>query len=133
VVLKGVMNPEEARKAVAVGVQGLVVSNHAARGIPGVASPIEVLPAVADAVAGKAAILMDGSVRRGSDVLKALALGAQAVLLARPAVWGLAAYGAEGVRSVVELIQSELARDMAMCGKVNIRALDRTVVRVHRR
>jgi len=132
-VLKGVMSPEEARKAVSVGVQGLVVSNHAARGIPGVASPIEILPAVADAVAGKATILMDGSVRRGSDVLKALALGAQAVLLARPAVWGLAAYGADGVRSVVELIQSEFARDMAMCGKVNIRALDRTVVRVHRR
>ena len=72
----------------------MVVSNYAARGIPGVTSPIEVLPAVAEAVAGKAAILIDGDVWRGSDVLKALALGAQAVLLARPAVWGLAAYGA---------------------------------------
>lgn len=133
VVLKGVMSPDEARKAVLLGVQGLIVSNYAARTIPGVASPIEVLPAVVDAVAGRAAILMDGSIRRGSDVLKALALGAQAVLLARPAVWGLAAYGAVGVQNVVELIQTELARDMVMCGKVNIKAIDRSVVTIHRR
>jgi isopentenyl diphosphate isomerase/L-lactate dehydrogenase-like FMN-dependent dehydrogenase len=133
VLLKGVMSAEEARKAVSAGVQGLVVSNYAARTIPGVASPIEVLPSVVEAVNGKAAILMDGSIRRGSDVLKALALGAQAVLLARPAIWGLAAYGAAGVQNVVELIQSEFARDMAMCGKVNIKAIDRDVVRIHRR
>jgi 4-hydroxymandelate oxidase len=133
VVLKGVMSPEEARKAVAAGVQGVVVSNYAARTIPGVASPIEALPAIADAVAGKATILMDGSIRRGSDVLKALALGAQAVLVARPAVWGLAAYGAAGVQNVVELIQTEFARDMVMCGRVNLKAIDRAVVRVHRR
>jgi 4-hydroxymandelate oxidase len=132
VVLKGVMSADEARKAVLGGVQGLVVSNYAARAIPGVASPIEVLPAVADAVAGKAAILMDGSIRRGSDVLKALALGAQAVLVARPCVWGLAAYGEVGVQNVVELIQTEFARDMVMCGRVSIKSIDRSVVRVHR-
>jgi isopentenyl diphosphate isomerase/L-lactate dehydrogenase-like FMN-dependent dehydrogenase len=101
--------------------------------IPGVASPMEVLPAVAGAVAGKAAILMDGSIRRGSDVLKALALGAQAVLLARPCVWGLAAYGAAGVQNLVELIQTEFARSMVMCGRVNIRSIDNSVVRIHRR
>lgn len=133
VVLKGVMSPEEARKAVASGVQGIVVSNYAARSIPGVASPIEMLPSVADAVGGKVPILIDGSFRLGSDVLKALALGARAVLLGRPALWGLAAYGAEGVQSVVELIQSGLARDMAMCGQVNVRSLDRSVVKIHRR
>lgn len=133
VALKGVMSPDEARKAVLAGVQGLIVSNYAARTIPGVASPIEVLPAIADAAAGKAAILVDGSIRRGSDVLKALALGAQAVLLARPCVWGLAAYGAAGVQNVVELIQTEFARDMVMCGRVNIKSIDRSVVRVHRR
>jgi 4-hydroxymandelate oxidase len=132
VVLKGVMSPDEARKAVLGGVRGLVVSNYAAATIPGVASPIEVLPAVADAVAGKAAILMDGSIRRGSDVLKALALGAQAVLVARPSVWGLAAYGAVGVQNVVELIQTEFARDMVMCGRVNIKSIDRSVVAIHR-
>jgi 4-hydroxymandelate oxidase len=133
VALKGVMSPGEARKAVLAGAQGLIVSNYAARPIPGVASPIEALPAVADAVAGKAAILMDGGIRRGSDVLKALALGAQAVLLARPAVWGLAAYGAVGVQNVVELIQTEFARDMVMCGKVNLESIDRSVVRIHKR
>jgi len=133
VVLKGVMSPEEARKAVSSGVQGIVVSNYAARSIPGVASPIEMLPSIADAVGGKVPILIDGSFRLGSDVLKALALGARAVLLGRPALWGLAAYGAEGVQSVVELIQSGLARDMAMCGQVNVKSLDRTVVRIHRR
>jgi 4-hydroxymandelate oxidase len=133
VVLKGVMSPAEARKALLAGAQGLIVSNYAARPIPGVASPIDALPAVSDAVAGKAAILMDGGIRRGSDVLKALALGAQAVLLARPAVWGLAAYGAAGVQNVVELIQTEFARDMVMCGKVKIQSIDRSVVRIHRR
>jgi 4-hydroxymandelate oxidase len=133
VVLKGVMSPEEAQKAVANGVQGIVVSSYSARSVPGVASPIEVLPSIAEAVGGTIPILMDGSVRLGSDVLKSLALGAQAILLGRPALWGLAAYGAEGVQSVVELIQSAFARDMAMCGKVNLKALDRTVVKIHRR
>ena len=133
VVLKGVMSPEEARKGIASGVQGIVVSNYAARTVPGVASSIEMLPSIADAVAGKVPILIDGSFRLGSDVLKALALGAQAVLLGRPVLWGLAAYGAEGVQSVVEMIQSGFARDMAMCGKVNVKSLDRTVVRIHRR
>jgi isopentenyl diphosphate isomerase/L-lactate dehydrogenase-like FMN-dependent dehydrogenase len=98
-----------------------------------VASPIEALPAVVDAVGGKAPVLMDGSVRLGSDVFKALALGANAVLLGRPTIWGLAAYGAEGVQDVIELIQSEFARDMAMCGKLNLAALDRNAVKVHRR
>lgn len=133
VVLKGVMSPEEARKAVAGGVEGIVVSNYAARSIPGVASPIEMLPSIADAVGAKVPILIDGSFRLGSDVLKALALGARAVLLGRPVLWGLAAYGAEGVQSVIELIQSGFARDMAMCGQVNVKSLDRTVVKIHRR
>jgi 4-hydroxymandelate oxidase len=118
---------------VAAGVQGMVVSNYAMNSIPGVASPIEMLPSIADGVGGKVPILIDGSIRLGSDVVKALALGAQAVLLGRPVLWGLAAYGAEGVQSVVELIQSEFARDMAMCGKVNVKAVDRTVVKIHRR
>jgi len=133
VVLKGVMSPDEARKAVSAGVQGLVVSNYSPRALPGVASPVEVLPAIAEAAGGKAAVLMDGSVRRGSDVLKALSLGAQAVLLARPAIWGLAAFGAAGVQNVVELIQTEFARDMVMCGRVRIQAIDRSVVTIHRR
>ncbi|HTI52122.1 MAG TPA: alpha-hydroxy-acid oxidizing protein [Planctomycetaceae bacterium] len=133
VLLKGIMSPEEARRAVSAGLQGVIVSSYSARAVPGVAAPIQVLPAVVDAAGGKLAVLMDGSIRLGSDVLKALALGAQAVLLARPALWGLAAYGADGVQSVIELIQSEFARDMAMCGKVNVKSVDRSVVSVHRR
>src|SRR4029077_7613924 len=131
VVLKGVMSPEEALKAAASGAAGIVVSNYAARSITGVASPIEGLPSIVDAVGGTLQILIDGSFRSGADVLKALALGAQGVLLGRPALWGLAAYGAEGVQAIVELIQSGLARDMAMCGRVNIKAIDSTVVKIH--
>ena len=96
------------------------------------AAPIEVLPSIAEAVGGKIPILIDGSFRRGGDVLKALALGARAVLLGRPPLWGLAAYGAEGVHYVLDLIQSELARAMVMCGKVNVEAVDRNLVKIHR-
>jgi 4-hydroxymandelate oxidase len=133
ILLKGVMSPEEAQKAAGIGVQGIIVSNYAEGAITGVASPLEMLPSIADAASGKLAILIDGSIRRGSDVLKALALGAQAVLIGRPAVWGLAAYGAEGVQRLVEMLQTELAQDMAMCGKINLKAVDRTLVKIHRR
>ena len=133
VMVKGVMSPEEAQKAIAAGINGIVISNYSSRRIPGVASPIEVLPAIAEAVRGKAPILIDGSFRLGSDVFKALALGAQAVLLGRPTVWGLAAYGEQGVQDVIELIQSEFARDMAMCGKLDLKALDSSAVKIHRR
>lgn len=131
-VLKGIMSPEEARLAVQRGMQGIVVSNYRGPFNTGMAAPIEVLPAIAEAVGGKVPILIDGSFRRGGDVLKALALGARAVLLGRPALWGLAAYGAEGVQYVLELIQGELARAMVMCGKVNVAAVDRNLVRIHR-
>ena len=133
VLLKGILSPEEAQKAVGLGVQGVIVSNYSPRSITGLASPIEMLPSIVDAVGGKIPVLIDGGFRRGSDVVKALALGARAVLLGRPPAWGLAAYGAEGVQKVVELLQTEVARDMAMCGKINIKSLDRSVVRIHRR
>jgi 4-hydroxymandelate oxidase len=133
VVLKGVMTPEDAQATVSRGFQGIVVSNYGGRSIPATASSILALPAIADAVGGKAAILVDGGFRRGSDVLKALALGAQAVLLGRPAVWSLAAYGADGVQNMLQLIQNELARDMMMCGLVNMKAITRAAVTIHRR
>ena len=76
-------------------------------------------------------VLTDGSFRRGTDILKALAFGAQGVLLGRPVMWGLAAYGDAGVQSVIEMAQTELARYMGMCGKPNLKALDRTAVKVH--
>lgn len=133
VLLKGAMSAEEAQRALGIGLQGIVISNYTPLPITGVASPIEVLPSIADAVRGKMAILIDGSFRRGSDVLKALALGAQAVLLGRPPLWGLAAYGSGGVQKILEMLQTELAQDMAMCGKVNIKSLDPSVVKIHRR
>jgi 4-hydroxymandelate oxidase len=130
--LKGIMRPEEARTAIQNGVQGIVISNYAGRSVNGLAPPMETLPAIADAVAGKAPILIDGGFRRGSDVLKAIALGARAVLIGRPALWGLAAYGAAGVQNVMELLQTELARDMAMCGTANPQSVGRGVVKIHR-
>jgi isopentenyl diphosphate isomerase/L-lactate dehydrogenase-like FMN-dependent dehydrogenase len=78
-------------------------------------------------------ILIDGSFRRGTDILKALALGARAVLVARPPVWGLASYGAEGVQAVMEMLQTELARAMAMCGKPDLASITPELVRIHRR
>ena len=132
VVLKGIMSADEARTAVTRGVQGIVVSNYVEHGTGGLAAPIEVLPAIAAAVAGKAAILIDGGFRRGSDILMALALGANAVMIGRPVLWGLAAYGAGGVQKVLELLQSELARDMAMCGRVDLKSVNASLVRVHR-
>ena len=131
--LKGILSPDEAHAAVEKGIQGIVVSAYSTRPLTGVAHPMEVLPAIADAVGGKATILVDGSFRRGSDVLKALALGAHAVLLGRPALWGLASYGADGVQTLLQLIQSETARILAQCGRPNLAAIDRTMVRVHRR
>ncbi|MGA2147277.1 MAG: alpha-hydroxy-acid oxidizing protein [Bryobacteraceae bacterium] len=131
VVLKGIMSPEEAAAAMGKGVEGIVVSNYSGRNTNGMTAPMEVLPAIAEAVAGKTPILIDGSFRRGSDILKALALGASAVMLGRPVLWALATYGAGGVQALLEMLQTELARDMAMCGKPNLKSLDLSMVRIH--
>jgi isopentenyl diphosphate isomerase/L-lactate dehydrogenase-like FMN-dependent dehydrogenase len=131
--LKGIMNAEEARLATSHGVDGIVVSNHGGMYTTGFAEPIEMLPSIAGAVNGKVPVLIDGSFRRGTDILKALALGAQAVLLGRPPVWGLAAYGAEGVQCVMEMLQTELARNMALCGRPDLKSIDRSLVRLHNR
>jgi isopentenyl diphosphate isomerase/L-lactate dehydrogenase-like FMN-dependent dehydrogenase len=132
-VLKGIMSAEEAEMAVTRGVQAIVVSNYGGLFTTGFADPIEMLPSIASAVGRKVPILIDGSFRRGTDILKALALGARAVLLGRPPVWGLAAYGAEGVQAVLEMLQSELARNMALCGKPDIKSIDSSLVKIHRR
>ena len=126
---KGVMDPKVARDAIARGASGIVVSNHG----DGVTDPITVLPKITDVVGSEVPILIDGGFRRGSDVLKALALGATSVLVSRPVMWGLAAYGTDGVRTVIELLQTELARDMTMLGTVNTDAVTREHVRIHSR
>jgi 4-hydroxymandelate oxidase len=130
VVLKGIVRPEDARSSVKNGVQGIIVSSYNGRNG---SSPIDKLPAIADAVAGKLPLLIDGGFRRGSDVLKALALGARAVLLGRPALWALASYGADGVQRLLEFLQNELARDMAMCGRRTLASIDASVVKLHQR
>ncbi len=116
VIVKGILSASDASSALAAGADGLVVSNHGGRSVDGAPATIEALPAVAEAVAGRAPLLIDGGFRRGSDILKALALGADAVLLGRPILWALAAYGAPGVQRLLELLQSELALAMGLSG-----------------
>ncbi len=134
-VLKGVMTPEEAVEAAKHGIGAVVVSNYmdaAPQPATTFAAPLEVLPGIAKALSGRIPILLDGGIRRGSDVLKALALGSSAVLVARPAVWGLASHGAAGLQRVVEILQTDLARDMAMCGRPTLKSLDSAIVRINR-
>ena len=130
VIVKGITTPAEATAALQHNVQGIVASNYGGL-LTNKDAMILVLPNIVDAVAGKVPVLTDGSFRRGTDTFKALALGAQGVLLGRPLMWGLAAYGEAGVQSVIEMAQTELARYMGMCGKPNLKALDRTAVKVH--
>lgn len=132
VVIKGVMTPQQAQTAIDAGMRGVVVSDYGGIGSDKQA-PIEALASIADVCAGKAAVLIDGSFRRGSDITKALVLGARGVLLARPVMWGLAAYGAAGVQTILEMLQSDLGRNMGALGAPTLTSLTRTMVRIHRR
>jgi L-lactate dehydrogenase (cytochrome)/(S)-mandelate dehydrogenase len=114
--LKGVLHPQEAQRALAEGIDGVVVSNHGGRQLDGALSSVRALPAVARAAQGRMAVLIDGGIRRGSDVFKALALGADAVLVGRPHLWGLAAGGQAGVERVLQVLDSELDRVMGLAG-----------------
>ncbi len=116
VLIKGVLHPEDARLAVHHGVAGIVVSNHGGRQLDTVPATIDVLPEIAAAVGGAMPVLLDGGIRRGTDVVKALALGADAVGVGRPVVWGLAAGGREGVSKVLELLRDDFDQALAMCG-----------------
>ena len=129
VVVKGIMNQSDARTVLDHGAQGLVVSNHGGAVGRGDVLPVEVLPLIAEVVDGRVPVLVDGSFRRGSDILKGLALGATAVMLARPMMWGLAAYGASGVETALRLLITELARNMAASGRPTIEMIDRALVR----
>ncbi|MGH9671811.1 MAG: alpha-hydroxy acid oxidase [Bryobacteraceae bacterium] len=132
VLVKGIMTPEDALLAIKHGADGIVVSNHGARYLETAPSTIEVLPEIVDAVDGKFPVLMDGGIRRGIDVLKALAIGAKAVLVGRPPLWGLGAFGSAGVQRVMEMLQSELAQSMGLAGKPNLGMLDRSLLRYDR-
>jgi len=120
VLVKGVHRADDAAQALAAGARGVIVSNHGGRQLDTVPATIEMLPAVAEAVGGRAALLVDGGIRRGTDVVKALALGADAVLVGRPVLWGLAAGGTEGVRRTLRMLQEELREAMALCGAARV-------------
>ena len=131
ILIKGIMTAEEAETAVKHGIQGIIVSNYGGLLTPGMVCPMEMLSGIVDGVAGKVPVLIDGNFRRGSDIFKALAYGATAVMIGRPAVWGLAAYGREGAQQVLEMLQTEVARDMAMVGKLTLKEIDRKTVKLH--
>ena len=123
-VLKGVLHPEDAERALALGADGVVVSNHGGRALDSSMATLDALPAVAAAVGSKLTILLDSGVRRGSDVVKALALGANAVLAGRAPLYGLAAAGETGVSRALELLRAETARTMAMLGVRSVSEID---------
>jgi isopentenyl diphosphate isomerase/L-lactate dehydrogenase-like FMN-dependent dehydrogenase len=129
VILKGVLSPEDAQLAVQRGASGIVVSNHGGRQLDGVIATLDALPDVVSAVNGKAPVLMDGGIRRGSDILKALALGAKAILVGRPPLWGLGAFGQPGVERVLWMLGAELKLAMALAGRPNLASIDRSLVR----
>jgi 4-hydroxymandelate oxidase len=116
ILVKGLVRPDDARRAVDAGVAGIVVSNHGGRQLDAAPATIDVLPRIVDAVAGRVEVLLDGGVRRGTDVIKALALGARAVLVGRPILWGLATGGREGVATALGMLRRELDLAMALCG-----------------
>jgi 4-hydroxymandelate oxidase len=130
VILKGVLHPDDARIAVEHGVCGLLLSNHGGRQLDGVPSTIELLPEMVAAVGGRVPVILDGGIRRGTDVVKALALGATAVGIARPVIWGLANGGEAGVRRVLEILREELDHAMALCGASGLSELTPELVRL---
>jgi 4-hydroxymandelate oxidase len=128
VLLKGILNPDDALRALDAGVAAVIVSNHGARNLDTLPSTAEALPRIAEKVQGRLPLLVDGGIRRGTDVLKALALGAQAVLIGRPYLYGLAVAGAEGVARVINILRNELMMAMALTGRTAIAQIDRSVL-----
>ncbi|MFT4039050.1 MAG: alpha-hydroxy acid oxidase, partial [Thermomicrobiales bacterium] len=132
ILVKGVLHPEDARQAMHYGAAGILVSNHGGRQLDGAVGALDALSGVAAAVGGRVPVLVDGGVRRGTDILVALALGAQAVLIGRPVHWGLALGGEAGVARVLTLLQDELARALWLCGLSNPSGVTRELVAPHR-
>ena len=127
-ILKGVLHPDEARGALERGVDSVIVSNHGGRQLDGAIASFDALRAVTEAVGGRMPVLMDGGIRRGSDVVKALALGARACLLGRPPLWGLAVAGEAGVSRVLEIYRREIDRVMGLCGISRIADIDASLL-----
>jgi len=132
ILVKGILTPEDAKMAAERGADGVIVSNHGARYLDTCPATMEVLPGIVDAAGGKIAVFIDGGFRRGTDVLKALAIGAKAVFVGRPPLWGLGSYGQPGVIRVLEMLQTELALAMGLSGRPNLASIDRSLVDIRR-
>src|SRR5690606_34330358 len=128
ILLKGVLAPDDARRAADEGLAGLIVSNHGGRVLDTVPASIDALPGVVAAVGGRMPVLLDGGIRRGTDIVKALALGAAAVLVGRPFMHGLAAAGALGVVHVLHILRTELELAMVLCGRRTLAEIDASLV-----
>jgi L-lactate dehydrogenase (cytochrome) len=124
-IIKGIMHPEDAELAAATGADALIVSNHGGRQLDGAFSSIRMLPVIVDAVQGDIEIHMDGGIRSGQDVLKAVALGAQGTYIGRAFLYGLGAMGQEGVTKALQIIHKELDTTMALCGRTQVTQLNR--------
>jgi isopentenyl diphosphate isomerase/L-lactate dehydrogenase-like FMN-dependent dehydrogenase len=130
-VLKGILDPEDARLAIEHGADAIIVSNHGGRSMDYGPSSLEVLPEIAAAVNGKIPVLFDSGIRRGTDIFKALALGANAIMLGRTTRWGLAAFGAAGAQRVIEMLQQELVQVAAACGCAKLSDIDKATVKAN--
>jgi 4-hydroxymandelate oxidase len=128
VLLKGILHPDDAELGIQAGAAGIIVSNHGARNLDTTPPTIDVLPRVVERVAGRVPVLLDGGIRRGTDVLKALALGAAAVMIGRPYIYGLAVGGEDGVTAVVHILQRELEQAMALTGRTTLASVDRSTL-----
>ena len=127
-ILKGILHPDEAREAVEHGVDAVIVSNHGGRQLDGAAASIDALPGVVAAIEGRIPVLIDGGIRRGSDVVKALAMGAAACLVGRPQLWGLAVAGEAGVAQMLNIYRQEIDRVMGLCGVTSIAAINQDLL-----
>jgi 4-hydroxymandelate oxidase len=132
ILLKGIAHPEDAGIAVECGVDGIFVSNHGGRQLDTIPATIELLPPIVDEVGGKVPVLVDGGIRRGTDVVKALALGATAVAVGRPVLWGLAVDGCLGVVKMLEALREEITRAIALCGCSSPQDLNRSLLHIRR-
>jgi 4-hydroxymandelate oxidase len=130
IILKGILTAEDALLAIKHNIDGIIVSNHGGRQLDGAIPAIDALPEIVEAVSKKCEVYIDGGIRRGTDVLKALALGANAVLLGRPILWGLAVNGEKGASHVLELLSNELELAMALTGRPTIKSIDKSVIRL---
>ncbi len=130
ILVKGILTAEDAVLAVEHGVTGIIVSNHGGRQLDTALASVDALPEIVEAVTGRCEVYIDGGIRRGTDILKALALGARAVLVGRPILWGLAANGAQGVFQVLEILRKELELSMALAGRPTLDSIDRTLLKM---